>query len=53
MPKTIYLNKNNDKRIKKINTPHKLYNCLFCSNENKIKNIDELRAYMEGFIDAQ
>lgn len=53
MAKTIYLNKNNDKRIERINTLHKLYNCLFCSNENKIKNMDELRTYIKGFIDAQ
>lgn len=52
MAKTIYLNNNNDKNIEKINTLHRLYNALFCENEKKIQNIDELRIYMKGFIDG-
>lgn len=53
MPKTIYINEDKDIRTEKINTLHKLYNKLFCDCKDKIKNIDELKAYMEGFIDAQ
>lgn len=52
MAKTIYINNNNDPRIEKINALNRLYNSLFCENEKKIQNIDELRAYMKGFIDG-
>lgn len=52
MAKTIYINKNKDAKIEKINALHRLYNSLFCSNEKKIQNVDELRAYMKGFIDG-